>query len=508
MRGRVGTLAAVALLGVALLQPVAKAGCTQTSQLALTRAFAAGTARIDRWEATTCDKAWFGGHYYSVKAPGLAVAALPLFLVLRAAHVLPHDDATTIWLLGLVTVVPAALLLAGMTARAGDRVAPGTGALAAVTLGLATIAFPFGTLWFGHVPAAAAAFTAFVLLFEATPATRTVRFAAAGLIAGTGVLFEYPVALIAAALLLYALARHGGRAAGAFLGGSLLPAVLLVAYNTWAFGSPLHFSYQHAVIVTGNSGHDVVGANDAGFFGITWPSIGALAQLLVSPRGLLTLAPICLLGGMGIVLVRRRAPLESLLAGGLVIVFLAYNAGYTLSFGGPFGGDSPGPRFLIAVLPFLVFPVGAAIRALPGAGAALLAGSAAAMLLVTTTAPMVGVHETHTWLARLRDDDFTRTVWSLAGAGNSWITVVPIVLPCAVLGALALRDILTVSRDTGPLVFQAACALVSWLLLLYGSWLVYDHHRHELGIALLGLAGLTAATAFIGRQYVVSSTPA
>jgi hypothetical protein len=56
------------VLALALVQPVQETGCTQTSQLALTRAFASGTARIDRWQQTTCDKAWFHNHYYSVKA--------------------------------------------------------------------------------------------------------------------------------------------------------------------------------------------------------------------------------------------------------------------------------------------------------------------------------------------------------------------------------------------------------------------------------------------------------
>jgi hypothetical protein len=205
----------------------------------------------------------------------------------------------------------------------------------------------------------------------------------------------------------------------AFLSGCAMPAVALLAYDRWAFGSFIHFSYTDAVIVTGNSGHDVIGANDAGFFGITWPSADAFAQLLFSPRGLLTLTPICLLGAVGILLMRRRAPSEALFAALVVAVFLTYNAGYRLSFGGPFGGDSPGPRFLIAVLPFLVFPVGLAARALPGTAAALLAGSAAAMVLATVTEPMVGAHETGRWLTDLRHGEFTHTLATIAGEGRA-----------------------------------------------------------------------------------------
>lgn len=502
-----GLALALTFLALTLCQPVQVTGCTQTSQLALTRAFAAGTARIDQWQETTCDKSWFGGHYYSVKAPGLAAAALPVFEVLRAAHLLPKSPTTTIWLLELFTVFPAALLLAFAVGRAAERVQHGSALVAAAAAGAATLVLPFGTLWFGHVPAAALAFTAFLLLWEASP-TSTRRYAVAGLVAGAAVLFEYPTALIAFALLLYAFARGGGRRAASYVAGAAPSAAALLAYNAWAFGSVTHFSYAHAVIVTGNTGHDVVGANDSGFFGITWPSAAALAELLVSPRGLLTLTPICAIGAVGVVAMYRRARAESILAGGVVLAFLIYNAGYTLSFGGPFGGDTPGPRFLIAVLPFLIFPIGAALRSFRGTAAALLGASAAAMTLATATSPMVGENQTDHWLDELRDGSFTHTVWTLAGAGHSWGAILAFVALLLALTSIAVREVLRLPGTWRVAAFDAASALVAWLLLVYGSSLVYDHHRHAIGLVVFALAALTVASAVTTRQYVVTSTPA
>ena len=60
-------------------------GWAQQSNYAQVRALAAGQAEIDRWHWETKDKAWFEGHFYSVKAPGLAAFTLPAYLALDAA---------------------------------------------------------------------------------------------------------------------------------------------------------------------------------------------------------------------------------------------------------------------------------------------------------------------------------------------------------------------------------------------------------------------------------------
>jgi hypothetical protein len=332
-------------------------------------------------------------------------------------------------------------------------------------------------------------------------------YTGAGLIAGSAVLFEYPVALLAVALALYTLLRHGTRALGAFLAGAAVPAALLFAYNAWAFGSATHFSYADAVTIAGNTGHDVVGANSAGLFGITQPSAHAFAQLMLSQRGLLTLTPLSLLGGIGIVLLYRRARAEALLSAGIIVAVLLYNSGLTSPFGGPFGGDSPGPRYLVVALPFLLFPLGAAARAMPGTAAALISVSAAAMVLVTATQPMVGGHETHTWLADLRHGKFTHTVFTLLGGGTGWPTILPFACLCAALAGVAVVRALRWAQGTLLTTFEATSTLVAWLLLLYGSSLLYGHGRREAGLAVLALATMTAGAAVATRLATASMRP-
>ncbi|MGN6798088.1 MAG: hypothetical protein ACTHKS_08065 [Gaiellaceae bacterium] len=490
----------VAALAIALVQPVQETGCTQTSQLALTRAFAAGIARIDRWQETTCDKAWFDGHFYSIKAPGLAAVALPSFLLLRTAHLLPESDRTTIWLLGLVTLVPAAVLLTIAVWSVAEHLLPGTGVLAAIALAVGTVALPFGTLWFGHLPAAALAFGSFALLVHGHSHASGRRLdVIAGVVGAAAVLFEYPTAVVAGGLALYAFARRGPRAGLAFLTGAAIPAIALFAYNSWAFGSPRHFSYVDTVTVTGDTGHDVIGANSAGLFGITWPSGHAFLQLMFEPRGLITLTPLCVLGGVGVVLLYRRARLESLLAGSVVAAVLVYNSGITSPFGGPFGGDSPGPRYLIVMVPFLVFPIGAAARLLPGTAVALLLTSASAMVLATATKPMVGTGETPEWLHRLGNSEFTHTVVTLLGGGSGWPAILPFAAICTALVGVAVRMSLGWSNGSVRTLFEMTAVLVAWLLLVYGSSLVYLHGRKEAGFAAFALAAATAAVGVAGR---------
>ena len=481
--------------------PVHIAPCgTQTSHYALVRSLADGTASIDRYESITCDKALFGGHFYSVKAPGLAVASLPAYLLLDHTGLRPEDMRWAIWLLSLTTLVPAALLLVYLVGRTAESIAPGWGRFTAIALGAGTLILPFGSLWFAHVPAAALAFAAFVVVRRTDERLSSARALAAGLLAGSTVLFEYPLALVAAALLLYVGICHGLRAGLRFVAGSALPAACLLAYNQWAFGSFRHFSYQYALPLRTTSSGEVVGENDVGFFGITWPSADALAEILFTPRGLVTLSPICVLGAAGIVLLYRRARRQAVLLGGLVATFLVYNAGYTLNTAGPFGGDTPGPRFLIAILPFLLVPLGLAARAAPGVSAALLVASVSAMALVTATSPLLGGGEEERWMRELRSGTFVKTFAS-GGESSGWLTILPFAVPLAILLAIGLRDALQAARARPAYAaFGAATAAIAWLLVLEASKLVYRDDNRPAALIAYVLAAVVATAALVAAR--------
>lgn len=425
MRG--ATLFVVLLGGAALaygtlLQPP---GCNQTAHYALVQSLAHGTPRIDRYHEETCDTAYRGGHYFAAKAPGLALATLPWFEVLRTAGLVPGNPKLgdrypaamialprrALWQVGLFGAVLPALALLLLVRAVVDRITPGAGIPTAGLIGLGTLVLPFATVFFAHVLAACLAFAAFALLFLRQ------RAILAGLAAGLAVCVDLPLAIVAAVLAVYAWRR-----AAPFLVGAAVGVLPLLVFNAWAFDNPLHLSYANAVLRGGLSGHAVLGANSKGFFGVGVPSLRAGAELLFSPRGLVILSPVLLTALAGLWRLRRSGyRSEALVAGAIFVVFLVYNAGYYL----PFGGYVPGPRFLIATIPFLALGLGVALRDWPLPTLALGAYSITAMTVATAAEPLLGSDDTHSWVVRWRHGDFAESILSLHGAGHGWLALSP-----------------------------------------------------------------------------------
>ena len=156
--------------------------------------------------------------------------------------------------------------------------------------------------------AAGLGFAAFALLFRERErgAARLGLVGAAGLAAGLAVSFEYPLGLVGAILFVYALGGPGGRLArgATYLGGAIAGAAPALLYNWWSLGSPLRFAYSDAVAVPGYTGHDELGLNDDGLFGITLPRPESAFDLLFASRGLLALTPV-------IAMARRRRVLHA-----------------------------------------------------------------------------------------------------------------------------------------------------------------------------------------------------
>jgi hypothetical protein len=498
---RVRGLLAIVCIAIASGLVMQQSGWAQISNFALVRAMSDGTAKIDPYHWETKDESWFRGHYYSVKSPVLPALGLPVWEILkhtgasswayrialnarlngawrwrptdtpqnlygknriRTYHVRGRIEQNTplIWVLGLFGCVLPALLLMLLVRRLGERIEPGYGTAAAVTLGLCTLVLPFSTLYFSHVLAALLGFAAFAVLWrERDRAGSLPLVALAGLLAGLAFASEYPLGLGGAVLGAYAISRGPRLRRGlAYAGGAIAGAAPLFAYNLWAFGSLAHLSYANAVKTQGVTGHDVLGSNSTGFFGISMPNPRVALELLFSSKGLLTLAPVLAMGVVGTVLLHRRGRrAEAWTIGGLALVYLAYNSGYWL----PFGGGTPGPRFLMPLIPFLALPLVLAYRRYPLTTLALAVPSALLMLTATLTFPLIGNGDVGFWAKLVQAANFENTVATPLGAGHGWSGIAPVLIVvglAATLAASATQRLPSVAGDAR----RAALAVAGW----------------------------------------------
>jgi hypothetical protein len=463
-------LAAILLVGLACATMFQNFSWNQTSAYDLIQALSHGQTTIDRYQANTGDKALYRGHWYSARAPGLALFSLPFYELLNAvdakgwayeSQALRNDDEL-VDLIGLWgNVLPGVVLLI-LVWRVAERLRPGYGAASAITLGFGTIALPLSTLLFAHILAACLGFAAFALIMrERDGPARLWQLCIAGMLAGYAVSTEYPLLLIAVVLGVYAISRRdrwtprgvATRASTYIIGGAIgvLP---LALYNQFAFGSFTHVAY------------DDIPRQQQGLFGIHLLSPRVLATLLLSSRGLFTISPVLVMAAVGVwLLYRGGRRAEALTIGAVCLCYLIYNAGYYL----PFGGGFSGPRFLMPMLPFLALGLVEAYRRFPGATIALAGASLATTIIATVTHPLVGYEtETVKWARYLLEGNFQPTIASSYGLGRSWGGIWTFLLPALLAVWLAARTSQPVRmrlRAAGPASLYAGVgALLAWLV--------------------------------------------
>ncbi len=334
-------------------------GPNQLSRLNLALALAhEGRLEIDTYTANAVDRAFYNGHYYSDKAPLVSFLAYPVYQGLRhLQHVdqYPLDSRLMLtyllWVLNTTLNAPLTALLLLLFLHAGRVLRPRSEMpwITTFVLAFGTLLFPYATMLFGHNVAALLGFAPFfIALLVREGKLPSPWLFLAGLLAGLGVLAEYPNGVFVIGLLFYIWAIRGSaRDVGWYILGGIGPALALATYNTLAFGHPLHFSYlYHAAPWGAEHRH--------GLLGVRWPRPDHLIQILFSAKGLFLLVPPALLAPVAYLSLwrhrQRRAEFWLTLLIPLTVLLL--NAGYFYTL----GGSSPGPRFLVPTFPYLFLP--------------------------------------------------------------------------------------------------------------------------------------------------------
>jgi hypothetical protein len=351
------------------------------------------------------DRAVYGGRTYSDKAPGMSFLAIPAYEVERAVGVAraPRDwtgkGDLSLWGIRVGTSGLLFLLAALLIGRAAESLVPGTGAATFAAFGTATLAAPLATTLFEHDAAAFFAIAGFLLAWRQR---RALPLFLAGLSLGIGVLFQYAVATIVLGVAIYVAARERRRVGWFLLGG--VPALIaLGAYDNGAFGSPFHLSYRYVANRYSELQH-------GGFFGIGVPRWHGLVEVLVGDRGLLLFSPVSIAAAVGLGLMWRRGyRAEAALSAVVTILFVLADAAYFI----PYGGNSPGPRFLVPALPFLVLGLPFAFARYPR----VTIGLALVSCILTTLDSLTwGIRrESDAWYPGSGFSDLAKTVWTWAG---------------------------------------------------------------------------------------------
>lgn len=356
------------LVALATLSPIYVVSTQDVSRLCLTRALEHAHLTIQPCAGNTIDQASYGGHNYTDKAPGLSLIAVPAAVITRLPP--PSEWVSEgdfhLWAVRLLVSGVAFLLLVFAVGRISEGIAPGNGGAALVTFAVGTLVGPMAASSFGHVLAAALAFGAFLCAWSR-------RFVVSGLLAGTAVLTDYTTGVIGVTLAVYVLLA-GVRPLLRYAAGAVPPLALLAAYDWAAFGSPFHLSYRYVANVYSSE-------QQSGFFGIHVPTANGLHLVFFGDRGILVTMPIVVAAAAGLVLFAKQHRREAIVCAVAFLLLLIANCGYF----NPYGGISPGPRFLIAGLPFLALGLGPAYERWRRATAVLAGVSIVAMMTLLLT---------------------------------------------------------------------------------------------------------------------------
>ena len=339
------------------------------------------TLQIDEYYHNTGDYALYDGHYYSDKAPGTSFMGIPIYWAFKTflapilnQAIIPRlasnpAFSTTLnpegtglltdkvyFFVALVfttfftTVVPSAALGALFYQLLGAFSSFELEKLALTCIfALATPAFAYSNLFYGHQIAAFCLFAAFYLMFYWQNNPRVWTLVAVGFLFALALITEYPTALIVAGIGIYTLVQVRDWHKWIWIGlGGIVPILLVALYNYAIFHTPLPVGYEHSELWQAE--------HSSGFFSITAPSVEALWGITFGAyRGLFFLSPFLLLSIPGFVHWWRMRQYRAEFAVVLwsVGVFFLFN-GSSVMWSGGFG---VGPRYLVPMLPFLALPV-------------------------------------------------------------------------------------------------------------------------------------------------------
>jgi hypothetical protein len=304
------------------------------------------------------DAGRYGGRLYSVKAPGTSLLGVPAYSAyLQAVELfdLDFDRTRALWLCRLIaTILPTLFFLFFFLRWLGGRARhPALRDAVFISVALGSAFYGYGLLFVSHTVSAAAAFGAFMLIYQGRRRSERRgglgRAFVAGLLTACVTLFEYPGLVASVALAAYGLlVLPPLKRRVAFALGGVAPAAIVMHFQWRAFGSP--FTPGHLYV----ENRALREAHYEGLYGAVGPSWEAFHGLVLDAgAGLLPLTPILVLAlvGFAALLLRRGERADAATA--LAVTLLTLLA--ICSMNNWRGGWTIGPRYLVTVIPFVAW---------------------------------------------------------------------------------------------------------------------------------------------------------
>ena len=316
-----------------------------------------GTFAIDTGVArfgSTVDVSPSKGHFYSNKAPGSSMLAIPGYMVLKGVTAIGGRSpslAESVWVARITTgVIPTLLfllLLWRFLGRFGGSESSRRTAIVAYALG--SMAMTYSLLFIAHQLSAVCIGTALIIITWVIEDGLDRRWLlAAGAAAGAAVLCDYQAAFAGIPLAVWLTHNtlsgksRDVRALALAALGAAIPIAILLIYHWQAFGHPLRTGYH--------ASETFAHFHQRGFLGLDKFRPEAFFGSTFAPdNGLFFLSPFLLLSFVGwrLLLKRGQNMALAIVCASTIVIYIAFIS--SIAFWR--GGWQMGPRYITVMLP-------------------------------------------------------------------------------------------------------------------------------------------------------------
>lgn len=317
------------------------------SSLALTKAIVNyHKFSIDEYkDLASVDISYYNGHFYSDKDIGRALFAIPIYILNKMLGF--TSDIQAFLSVELMTAFFSAasivLLYQLVLFLKGSR---GTALILAFVYGFATILFSFSKTFFAHPYSAFFSLFGFLTMLVAMKGESKKYLIYSGIFFGISVLMEYTNIFVVAIFFLYYLYKKHFENIPFFIIPFLVLTTIIPFYNYAIFGNFFETTYNYQYSY---------GNIESIYFRADFLKEGLNGNLFSSWRGLFYYSPILIFSALGF-FYWFKDDKDKILPAMLVLSFISILIFYSATPAWR-GGNSYGPRYLIAVMPFIVLPI-------------------------------------------------------------------------------------------------------------------------------------------------------